>query len=253
MKGFTSINRIMSVIAWLSVSLFSVQNVQAYSSFDGTATITYTIDSIVNTTGVVDDLTDFYVTGGFALDQGESTYIDVPLNSDGQATPFSSIADVYVDPVIGSFAKTMTVSGEVNDGELYVGYLGLFDLVFDNQSANDFDIQLSLNFDLMAEANGQNADSYIQLDYFNEAGDFNSGDGFSVFASTVDGSPASLNQSVNYHFTVASGDFDALYVDVGMGANLESSPVPVPAAFWFFGTALLIPTWRKFKLELVNR
>jgi len=254
-------NRVLSVLSVLTVSLLNMQSVQASSAFSSTAIITYTIDSIVNTTGAATDLNGLNITAGFELSTFDS-YIDIPNASDGQATAINSSGGEYVDPVVGSYSKAMTVNGSVSNGIVDTYYLGWFNLNFENLSSNEFDIQVTLDYQLASNATGDDATSEIQLDYLNEAvvegaelndvGSFASGDGgFSVYASTVDGSPESLNGSAVYNFTVGVEGFDGLYVDVGIAGNLEAtSPVPVPAAFWMFATALVLPAFKRFKQQV---
>lgn len=248
MKNFRVEKKLMPVLGVLGLSVLTVQNAQAGSTFSASALVNYTIDSIVNTTGTPGDLSGLNVTGGFSLDSG-SSYIDIPVGSDGFATPFTSLGDEFVDPVIGSYAKTLSVNGSVNNGTADASYLGFFNLSFANTSTNVFDIQVTLNYDLNAAANGQNATNTIQLDFFNEAEDFNSGiTGYSVLAATASDLTGSLQDAAIYSFTLGASASDALYVDVGMSAYLEASPVPAPAAFWLFGSALMVPAFRKYQL-----
>jgi len=254
-------NRVISALGLLAVSLLGMQSVQASSAFSSTAIITYTIDSIVNTTGVATDLGGLNITAGFELSTFDS-YIDIPNASDGQATAINSSGDEYVDPVVGSYSKAMTVSGSVNNGIVDASYLGLFNLNFENLSINEFDIQVTLGYQLVSNATGDDAESGIQLDFLNDAvaegaelnevGSFASGyDGFSVYASTADGSPEPLNDFAVYSFTVGAEGFDGLYVDVGVTGYLQAaSPVPVPAAFWMFATALVLPAFKRFKQQV---
>lgn len=227
---------ILGLAFCLSV-LFGHNNAYATSTFSSNATITYTIDSVINTTTTADDLAGLSIAGSFELDP--SSEIFIPSDSDASVTLPSSIEGVLVDPVSNSFSKLFSVNGTATDGLAEASYLGLYQLTFDNTSTNIFDIQVSIDYNLDANTSGQFAENGIQLDYYNEDGSFSSGDtGYSVFASTPDPLQDAVTGGNTYSFSLGAGTFDTIYSDVEITGNLEASPVPVPAAFWLISTAL---------------
>lgn len=247
MNFFTNNKGLIPALGLLSISIINIQSAQATSDFSSTATVTYTINSIVNTTTTATDMTGLSITGGYTTDTDPVFGSFIDSIGDGVTTSFAAIGDEFVDPVVGSYSKTMAVSGSVNDGVVDAFYLGLFDLFFDNASANSFDIQVTLDYSFSAIAGGQNATNEITLAYANEADTFGNED--SVYAEVPFTLSDSLSNSAVYTFTLAAFGTDGLFVDVGMAGYAESIPaaVPVPGAFWLFGSALMAPVLRKFK------
>jgi hypothetical protein len=236
--------KLFSLIGIIGLSVLPAKIVQASSAFNSSATITYNIDSILNTTSNSSDVTGLSISGGFGLDTF-SSYIGVSAPGDGSATLFSAITDAFVDPVLGSFGKTFNVSGNVNDGSVDAFYLGLFDLNFVNESSDTFQIQITLNYDLSAVTNGQFAESTVQLDFFDDLGDFDSGiAGYSVYATTPF-APDQLQGSAVYTFNLEGFGTNGIYADVGISSYAEASPVPLPGAFGLFASALIIPFFKR--------
>ncbi len=218
--------------------------VQATSVFNSTVTLTYTIDEIINKTnpGTSDGLT---VTGNFMLDQSSSE-IFIPVGSDGTATKLTELPDYSVDTVTDSFSHTMHVSGNASNGSLDAAYLGLYELSFENQSADEFEIKLTLDYSLRAEVSGDYAESDIIFDYYNEAGGFESDiDGILAYASAPYDLLQTLPGTASHSFTLAAGEFEAIYADASISGSLEASPVPVPGALILFLSAVMIPVLKR--------
>lgn len=240
--------KLFCMIGILGLSVLPLQIVQASSAFNSTAAITYNIDSILNTTTNSNDATGLSITGGFSLDTF-SSYIGISPTSDGNATPLSSISDEFVNPVSGAFGKTLNVNGSVNDGSVDAFYLGLFDLNFVNQSSDTFQIQVTLNYDLSAVANGQFAESTVQLDFFDDLGNFDSGiAGYAVYATTPFVSDQ-LQGSAVYTFNLEGFGANGIYADIGISSYAEASPVPLPGAFVLFASAVILPLLRRKSLS----
>ncbi len=212
----------------------------AVSAFNSTAKITYTIESIVNNSNP-GSVTGLEIDGLFSLDSDGSD-IYIPTGSDAVVTPLSAINEKSVYGVVSSFSHELGVTGNVTDGIADAFYLGVFELFFENESNDTFDIAVSLAYQLNSEVSGQFAINDIQLDYSNDSGDFSSAvEGvFAVAETPFDVNDIATGSDV-YTFTLAPGGFDALFADVIISASLEASPVPVPGAAWLFASALLIP------------
>jgi hypothetical protein len=117
-------------------------------------------------------------------------------------------------------------------------YLAWFGLAFQNASStDDYNIDLSLSYELTANASGDNAFTDVTLNYYNESQSFLGTD--YAQASTPASVFGNLLNSHNFNFILASGQYETLYVDAGITGTLEASPVPVPSALWLFGSALL--------------
>ncbi|WP_367156049.1 hypothetical protein [Methylomonas sp. HYX-M1] len=217
------------------------------NTFSSNATVTFTIDSIVNTSGVAEDWQGLQIGGRYALDQSLS-YLNDAEAVNGAFTPIDASGDYSASIGPGSFTKTMAISGSTSSGSADAYYLGLFDLTFLNSSAHSFDIQVTLSYDLSTSVSGDYSESAIQLDYFNATGGFDSGaNGLSVYAATPYFSADGLSGAVVYNFSLNPGDSEAVYVDVGTSAYIETAPVPLPGAWYLFATAIALPMWQRVK------
>jgi len=217
------------------------------NTFNSDATVAFTIDSIVNTSGLAEDWRGLQIEGSYALDQSQS-YLNDAAAMSGAFTPIDASGDYSAALGLGSFTKTLSISGSAGGGSADAYYLGLFDLTFLNDSVHSFDIQVTLSYDLSASVSGDYSESSIQLDYFNAAGGFDSGAaGFSVYAATPYVSADGLVGSVVYNFSLNPGDSEAVYVDVGASGYIETAPVPLPGALYLFATVIALPMWQRVK------
>lgn len=235
----------------------SVQNAQATSDFGSNSSFDVTITGLSNTTNAnTEDLSNLsYAWAPFADDyteeihSGDSTFTPAYTNTAGSLS-------------IGStFSQGHSASGLVNDdlgGTAYAYYESSSFLEFENTSITDtYQIDLTVSYILSSSANSDLAfsrdlaDSDVYLDF--EDINFNYIDGNSSAASAA--SPTGLELAQNtftYSIFLTAGSVDGLYALSSISGTLQSeiatSPVPVPAAIWFFGSALLSLTGiRKLK------
>lgn len=219
-------------LAAAGVLLAGAEAAQAASAFNGGATLTYTIDSIVNldNPGAVAGLS---VLGSFQQTVSDPYYV----STSGDGAVGADNPAVGPVGVVGSFSKTFSVGGSVADGAAHSSHLGQFALAFDNAGADSYAVQVTLGYQLEASAGGEYADSSVALDYFNADFSFSGND--RVDASVFDvPSPPARSSSVVYAFTLPAGASQALAAEVVISGNAEASPVPVPAAVWLFASGV---------------
>lgn len=207
----------------------------ALSSYDGSATLTYTINSIVNTTNP-GDLSGLNITGSFENVVGSSFAI---LGGDGSAA--SSSLDFGPAAVSSPFSYTFSTFGDVNNGTVTASHLGSFWLNFASLGSDSYAISVTLDYQLNAAASGQAADNAVHLDYFNldhtGSNDYTfSGLGDVLAVAGMAPTDSTTASSGVFNFTLAggAGAWAALVGDVTISGNLEATAVPLPPAIWAF-------------------
>jgi len=219
----------------LLLSSASSQNAFAVSTYNSDASITYTITAInQNTLGSLDDLDIF--------DDGPYFYDALP-------SPTSQTSDSvdYFSALGTSYSHSFQAEDTINDGIASSEYWWEYSIVFENSSANSDDtykITIDYSYDLTARASGENADTDAIFEYESYNGRARGYDYINAsITGSIENSPAATSGSKSISFLLASDEFEELYFDIGFTGNLEAtqetSPVPVPAAFWLFGSALL--------------
>lgn len=218
-------------LSTLSITSFflmaNAPTAHAVSSFDNSATLTYTINSIVNMDNP-GDLSGLTINGFFELDdsQTETEYT-------GNGTSSISHSDWYYGPAVGNvFSKTFSLSGSVGNGDVFSNYFFFFDLEFVNASNDSFAIDVDFAYTLSVNTVGENAANEIYLDY----GELLTNDAFfrdiSAFATGSD----QVTESHTFSFTLGAFEEQLIWADVMQRGTV--SAVPVPAAIWLFGSAL---------------
>lgn len=235
MKAFIRNNKPMLLA--MALLLTGAPAAWASSSFNSAATLTYTIDSIVNQT-YPGDLSGLEILGSFRQQLAGAAYADgdapdVYISGDGAVTADNPPLDVG-----GGFSHTFAVSGSVNDGSVYSHQLGRYGLAFTNTGSDSYAISLHLNYALQAGANGDFAASTVSVDYFNSDGLLLSGYDEAV-ASFVAANVIQSGVSEAFSFLLDSGKAEGLYAKVRIDADLQAAPVPLPAAVWTFLAGLL--------------
>jgi hypothetical protein len=216
--------------------------------------VTYTIDSIT-ASNPSSDFSGLAIAGSFlSAPGGNFQYI----TGNGSVTASAFDADpTTLTPAIGSsYTRTFQLDGTANNGgQVAANFLAYFDLAFQNGSTDSYQVGLTLSYDLSANASGDNADTAIILNYaadHTNAAFETTADaiflGTDSISTNQDLGIALLHNSHAFNFTLASGEFEALYTDAGIAGNLQASPVPLPSAVWLFASALLaIPGLKKAK------
>ena len=213
----------------LTALAISAPNAEAaLSSYTGSATLSYTIDSIINLTNP-GDLSNLQMDATF--EQLGAPYSIELVTGDGKVTANSP--GVGIQTVSSPYAFTFSTSGDVNNGTVNASNLGSFWLGFTNLGTDSYQIGVTLNYGLNATASGQGADSTVHLDYYNQDSSFSGFDDALAFS----GFPPAATQSGSsgaFLFTLAGAGSEFLAGDVTISGNLEATAVPLPPAIWFF-------------------
>jgi len=210
-------------------ALLPPTNASASSAFTSYATLTYTINSIVNNV-TPGDLSALVITGSF-----EQSVADSVLTGDGAI----SDTNPNVGPltIVGNtFSNTFAVNGSVSNGTVASHHLGNYVLSFVNNGTDDYSINVTLAYTLSADASGEGADSDVTLDYFNADYSFS---GYNAVNASVFGTPTnSVTDSAIYSFALPGSSYQNYSADVVINGTLQATAVPIPAASWLFISSL---------------
>ena len=228
----------------LLFSAMAIQSAHATSAYSSTATYEFTItatntnlnsSSLAGLTigGTVDDFGDIYDP---VLDFS-------PVFVSGSSTHSSTLADFSISG--SSFTQTFHAEDSIFNGLASSEYLGTYIQTFQNTSQDNsdiFDITIDYSYNLSPGATGQNADADINIAISNYDYSLDLADLASAYNDPV-------ADAGSFSFTLGTGEFDILFVDTAITGTIEAvAPVPVPAAFWLFGSALMaLPGIRKFR------
>lgn len=225
----------------LGLTSLTSQSALASSSYSSFAEIQYTIT---------------------ASNQNNSgSLIDLDISDDilayaAEASLSSSHMPVY-NPYSGlniSHTNSLAVQDSISNGTAISEYYAEFELNFKNLSLdiNDiFDITIDYTYTLSADTSGEFANTEIYLAAENAKDD--EFDFQEIFAATnISPNFDELIGSDQYSFSLAAGQTERIYLETFIGGNLEASnapaPVPLPTAFWMFGSALMaFPGIRKLQ------
>ena len=124
------------------------------------------------------------------------------------------------------------MNGFAGNGSAAANYLVMYGLEFFNGSSDRFAIDVDFAYDLSVNTVGETVVSEIFLDYWEEL----TGEGFfdelSMSATSSDYSSGGRQ----FSFTLEAFEKQQILADVKHSGTV--SAVPVPAAFWLFGSAL---------------
>lgn len=166
---------------------------------------------------------DIYVDGQFRIDTG---VLESPLSPANWANALSSLFVEVADYGGGSgLYDSLTLTTVVDDGA--IGLMGNNVFVSSASSDNSADLYLQSffvgNMNLILQSSGPDLDNDIAV--FDSAAAGNAGDYFLLSGFFGDGS--------NGSFQTDSGEY---YFDID---SVSITPVPVPAAVWFFASGLM--------------
>jgi len=223
----------------LGLTSLSAQSALASSSYSSFAEIQYTISATNrNSSGsLVDlDISDF-IDAYAGAESLTSTYLPT-------YTPYSGLNI--------SHTNSLSTQDSINNGTATSEYYADAELDFTNLSSNSgdiFDITVDYSYKLSAKALGEYASTDISIDAYN--GNDASID-YQALSTSTNVLPGfdELTGSNQYSFTLSANQSETMYLDSFIGGYLEAStapaPVPLPAAFWMFGSALMVfPSIRK--------
>lgn len=225
----------------LSLSALTAQTATASSSYSSSAEIQYSI-SASNRNG-----------SGTLLDLDISDFIDPYPGTESLTSTYNP--DIY-DPYNGlniNHTNKLSAQDNISDGSATSEYFSDFQLDFKNVSSdtNDiFDITINYTYTLSAQSLGENANTSISIEAYNGNDDWLGGD---VLETSTNVLP-NIDQLIfsdTFDFTLAANQQESIYLYTFISGNLEATsvaPVPLPAAFWMFGSALMVfPSIRKLQ------
>ena len=230
MNMFGKHQPLMPVILAMAPLLLWTGQAQS-ANFSGSATITYTINSIDNLSNP-GNLAGLAITGGFELSPPPDSY--AVTSGDGALTN----NNLGLGPIaVGrTFSHRFAISGLANNGSLDTTQFGLFSLNLDNNSSDNYQIGVTLDYQLNALAQGDYADTEVSLDYFDAENAF-SGSEY-ITANLFENTSAKSGTSGLLNFNIAAQGTQALWADVNITGHLQAAPVPLPAGAYLLLTGL---------------
>jgi hypothetical protein len=232
----------------LVLSAMSTQSAYAISTYSSTATYSFAITA-VNTNGNNDSLANLTIGG--AIDDGAEVFTSTldfsPEFTSASSTQLSTLEDFSSYGV--SYSQTYQAEDSISNGSAESEYFGEYIQTFANIStdASDiFDITFDYSYTIESNVTGQNADSEtsIALSDYSYALDYAG----LAHTSTEESTNETTSGNSSFNFILNPSEFNILFVETAITGNLEAvAPIPVPAAFWLFGSALMaVPGIRKF-------
>lgn len=237
----TMIFRSRNVGIALALSLCLTEQALAAASYDGNVSLSYLITLLASTNPTAGDDTGLSILGTFQQPSDTASYYG-SASGDGLFQTDSPTPASTVVAIASLYNANLEATGYAEFGTVDTLHTGLFGLQLSNTSAYSYTVAVNFNFGLTAFAEGEFASTSIQFDYWNEAGSIS---GFDyVSAATYTGNANDEQSVVNFvpwSFTLAPGATEQLYAQAGILSHVESSsaPVPLPAAVWLFGSALV--------------
>jgi len=206
--------RNITLPALLLLSLCNSTNSFASSLFDSGAIITFNFSS--NTDGL--DITgDFGIPDSFVIADDGVAYPIVPtvLPTPGNPNPFS-------------------VKGLANSGQLKSQHIGVISLSISNPTASERTVDLTMDYELHASVNGDDWDSDVVIDFYNNDFSFSGSDFINATLSVPSSNDFTQTGSSGlFSFTLAPGASETLSADVKITSTLQAN-IPLPAAVWLF-------------------
>jgi len=229
------------ITSLLALSGLSSQAALASSAYINSGSLTYTISATTKT----GDLNNLVITD----------FVDIytSIDDENSSTSVSTFGSSY-SPYMGlgiDHTNIFTSHDSIANGSVSSTFYSDFIVDFENDSGNStdvFDISIAYSYTLFVKASGQNAYTEIAGDVFNANNDWLGGEIVSV-SEGENPNYFELSFSDTYNFSLNNTTTETFIIETYAYGSLEASPspVPVPAAFWLFGTALMaFPSIRKF-------
>lgn len=217
----------------------------ASSTYNSSATLTFTIQTIENLTHP-GDLSGLEALASFEEAGAPTSFVFV--TGDGSVTSANPPAGPTPLAMGDTFSYTFSVSGAVNHGTVDASHTGWYGLSFTNTSTDEYQVSVLLDYQLSANASGQSAASSVMLDYFNLDSSFSGNSSVSASSAILPSDTVSGSSGL-FQFVLQGSASEELLADVVVTGNLEASgtPVPLPPAAWSFLAAGLMAArlgWR---------
>lgn len=223
----------------MALSLCFADQALASASYDSSVSVNYAITVLDSNNPTLGDNTGLAILGTFLQPSDEQSFY-ATVTGDGQyqtASPSPTSSSVA-----SHFNDSFSASGSAGLGTVDSLHTGLFGLALSNSGPYSYSLAIHFDYSLQAIAHGEFANSAILFDYWDEAGAISGSDYASVasFSGFLNDQQSASGAAI-WLFTQAPGASQQLYAQAGITSQLQSadtSPVPVPAAAWLFGSAL---------------
>jgi hypothetical protein len=233
MKILSNKQKLLNSLVAFALLTFG-QSVQASSSFNSQSTISFGIGDLAN--GIT-------ATSAYTPADAAFSYIFATPGSLGAVVPAVDNA-VAVSSLGFGVAHTFEVNGYAAAGSFTSQHIGWYQLDFLNESAEDQQIVLTLNYAIQASTHGD-ADTDVIVDFSDALSSqllgnayFNNGL-LNVTSYDSDLEIAADSSFMTYTFTLAQGEARSFYTDVTINGTLQPAAVPLPAAVWSFLAGLM--------------
>ncbi len=234
----------------LLISSITAQPAQATSAFSSTATYDFTITATNSNTNS-NSLSGLTI-GSTINDFGEiftPTLNYAPSFTSSSSTHTATLADYNSSGT--TYTQIFHAEDNISNSMASSEYFGEYLQTFKNTSVNIndvYNITIDYTYNLLTNVSGQHADTDVNI----AISTYNSLlDASDTASASIDGNYNNpSNHTGSFSFTLLNGEFDILFADTTITGSLEASPVPVPAAFWLFATAIMaLPGIREFKIK----
>ncbi len=206
-------------------------NALASSSFNGSSTIAFSIDSILNTTNPGDN-SGLNITGVFEIADADSAPgFGKTVSGDGNSA--------FTHAGGESLEQSFSANGAVNNGTVDSYYQSFGNLKFNNNSTDSYTIMFSMDYVLKAGVTGDFATNTVSLDYFNDAGDI-SGYAEASASSSLNLADQTTAEKNTFTLNLDGMQSDIFYADIAINGYAEASAVPLPAAGWLMFSSLVL-------------
>jgi hypothetical protein len=237
MKLLINQKRLLPVLGIAFLMSLPVQTVQALSTVNSFANLAFTINNISVLSGS-GDLSGLEIGDIFEMTPSESE----PISGSGSNTVLPDNS--------GPYNKRFTLLSDLQNGFLNYSEDALIGLSFLNSTSDtSYAVQVTLDYSLSVDSNANTATesdsayTEVMLNYFNSDASFSGTDFNTSWANSSEhiGALQVYGSSGLFSFTLAPDDVEVLFADVRISGTMNASvvPVPVPAAFWMFASALL--------------
>jgi len=240
---------VLKLPAWSAAVLMATAFTAHADSYDGSAALTFTLNSISNSDGNANDLSDLAISASFQ-EPTDSNDFYTATGGDGVFTDNNpGIASI---PLINNtFSGNYTISATSLNGSVVSNTNGYYTLDFNNTSkVNSYTVDLTLSYLLTADAGGASlaAASAVELNYAYSGSNYVAGSNFTgfdyVFTNALYPGYTADSESqaglAGLSFTLAPGESETFTANPFISGSLSATTaVPLPSAIWLFGIAML--------------
>lgn len=219
----------------LSLTALTTQTATASSSYSSSAEFQYSISaSNRNSSGSLIHLNIFdYIDSYPETESLTSSY-------NGSYTPYAGLNEDHTN--------SLSAQDMISDGLATSEYFSDFELFFENLSSNVndvFDITIAYTYTFSAQSLGEYANTVVSIEAYDD-NTWLAGDELDLSTNVLPNIDQ-LTFSDTFNITLAANQQKSIYLETYISGDLEAH-VPVPAAFWMFGSALMaFPSIRKLQ------